>query len=98
SDLVGADRPGIVRELKDRLRILNPGARMIDAVAGQVPASDMVAMGPCALDGKIADVKDWLRTDAVERSERHDHGAGHAGHAHHDANRHDERIRTFCLT
>jgi G3E family GTPase len=99
-DLVGDNRPDVLRELQGRLRTLNPGATVIEAIAGEVPASDIIAAGPFDLDGKIADVKEWLRADAVERSERHAHGPGHhAGHAHHhDVNRHDERIRTFCVT
>jgi len=95
--------------LKDRLRALNPGAEMIEARSGAVPAAELVGRGLFDLDGKIADVRDWLRAEAVEEAERrsHDHqhshhghedGHGHAHHHHtHDVNRHDSRIRAFCL-
>ncbi|PVE26007.1 GTP-binding protein [Microvirga sp. KLBC 81] len=92
-------------ELQDRLRQLNPGATILKADA---PVEDIVAGGLFGLDGKIADVAEWLRTEAVEEAEReshahqhahHHHGHhGHDHHHHHDVNRHDERIRAFCLT
>ena len=92
--------------LHERLRQLNPGAMILQADA---PAESIVAGGLFDLDGKIADVAEWLKTEAVEAAERHSHahqhrhhhhGHGHHGHDHHhhDVNRHDERIRAFCLT
>jgi len=92
--------------LRARLRQLNPGATFLEADA---PVNDIVAGGLFDLDGKIADVAEWLKTEAVEEAERashahqhaHHHHHGHHGHDHHhrhDVNRHDERIRAFCLT
>ena len=104
TDLVEDNAP-----LKNRLRALNPGAEMIEARSGAVPAAELVGRGLFDLDGKIADVRAWLRAEAVEEAERrsHDHqhshhghedGHGHAHHHHtHDVNRHDSRIRAFCL-
>ena len=98
---------GATSALKDRLRALNPGAAVVEAVAGQVPAADVVGNGLFDLDGKIADVRRWLRAEAVEEAERrshahrHDHDHEHAapGHRHaHDVNRHDAHIRAFSLT
>jgi len=91
--------------MRDRLRQLNPGAAILKADA---PVEEIIAGGLFDLDGKIADVAEWLKTEAVEEAERlshahqhahhhNDHGHGH-GHHHHDVNRHDERIRAFCLT
>jgi G3E family GTPase len=92
-------------QLEERLRQLNPGAAILKADA---PVEEIVAGGLFGLDGKIADVAEWLKTEAVEEAERlshahqhahHHHGHhGHDHHHHHDANRHDERIRAFCLT
>ncbi|KLK92003.1 ATP-binding protein [Microvirga vignae] len=92
-------------ELQDRLRQLNPGATILKADA---PVEEIVAGGLFDLDGKIADVAEWLKTEAVEEAERESHAHQHAHHHHgphdhdhhhhHDLNRHDERIRAFCLT
>jgi G3E family GTPase len=88
--------------LRHRLYALNPGAAMIEAVAG-VPASKVIGDGLFDLEGKIADVKRWLNAEAVEAAELHSHahrhGAGSASHHHpHDVNRHDASIHAFCLT
>ncbi|WP_112661747.1 CobW family GTP-binding protein [Microvirga flavescens] len=92
--------------LRERLHHLNPGAEILPADA---PAEKIVAGGLFDLNGKIADVRDWLKAEAVEEAEReshahqhhhhhHGHGHDHHDHHHHDVNRHDERIRAFCLT
>ncbi len=92
--------------LKERLRALNPGAPIIRGIDGAAPAAEVLG-GLFGLDGKLADVADWLKAEAVERAEReahdhqhsHDHRHGHGHHEHHhDVNRHDARIRAFCLT
>ncbi|AWM85670.1 GTP-binding protein [Microvirga sp. 17 mud 1-3] len=96
--------------LQDRLHRLNPGATILPADAR---AEAIVSGGLFDLGGKIADVAEWLKTEAIEEAERrsHDHQHGHEhhhgrelghghghGHAHHhDVNRHDEQIRAFCL-
>jgi G3E family GTPase len=92
-------------QLRERLHQLNPGAAILSADA---PGDAIVAGGLFGLDGKIADVREWLKAEAVEEAEReshaHQHGHHHHGHGHHDhghhhdVNRHDERIRAFCLT
>jgi len=102
SDLV-EDRASLAG-LRERLHRLNPGATLLDADA---PAQAVISGGLFGLDGKIADVAEWLKTEAVEEAERashahqhghhHHHGHGH-DHHHHDVNRHDETIRAFCLT
>lgn len=100
TDLV-ADQ-GAVAAFRERLHQLNPGAAILDADA---PVEEIIAGGLFGLDGKISDVAEWLKTEAVEEAERdshaHQHGHHHHGHDHHhhhDVNRHDERIRAFCLT
>jgi G3E family GTPase len=102
TDLV-QDQESLTR-LRERLHQLNPGAALLEAGA---PAEAVIAGGLFGLDGKIADVAEWLKTEAVEEAEReshahqhghhHHHGHDHHHH-HHDVNRHDERIRAFCLT
>lgn len=95
--------PDTLSRLRERLRQLNPGAALLEADA---PAEAIISGGLFGLDGKIADVAEWLKTEAVEAAEReshaHQHGHRHHGHDHdhhhHDVNRHDETIRAFCLT
>ncbi|MGO4523387.1 GTP-binding protein [Microvirga sp. 2MCAF35] len=101
TDLV-EDRRSLER-LRERLHQLNPGAALLEADA---PAEAVISGGLFGLDGKIADVAQWLKTEAVEEAEReshaHQHSHHHHGHDHHhhhhDVNRHDEKIRAFCLT
>jgi len=90
--------------LQERLHQLNPGAAILGS---DTPVEEIISGGLFDLEGKIADVAAWLKTEAVEAAEHashaHQHGHhhhGHHGHAHHhhDVNRHDERIRAFCLT
>ncbi len=104
TDLLG-EAAGI-ESLKSRLRDLNPGARVVEAVNGDVAVSDVIGGGLFDVDGKIADVRDWLRAEAVEAAEHRNHAHQHRGHHHehahdhhaHDVNRHDARIRAFCLS
>lgn len=110
TDLVTDHAGARLGGLRQRLAALNPGADIVEAVNGAVPADRIVGSGLFNLDGKIEDVRRWLRAEAVEEAERrheHHHHAGehgeahhHAGHRHHahDVNRHDERIRAFALT
>jgi G3E family GTPase len=101
TDLV-ADQQAITA-FRERLHQLNPGAAILNADA---PVEEIIAGGLFGLDGKISDVAEWLKTEAVEEAEReshaHQHSHHHHGHHgqehHHDVNRHDERIRAFCLT
>ena len=98
-----------LERLKERLRALNPGARIVEAVDGNVAAAAVIGAGLFDLEGKIADVREWLKAEAVAEAEAtshahqhapHDHGddPGHHHHHAHDVNRHDDRIRAFCLT
>jgi G3E family GTPase len=97
ADLV-TDQADLAR-LRERLHNLNPGATIL---AADAPADVIISGGLFDLEGKIADVAEWLKAGAVEeaehRSHAHHHGHGHAHEHHHDVNRHDERIRAFCLT
>ncbi|MET0426886.1 MAG: GTP-binding protein, partial [Microvirga sp.] len=104
ADLVDAGR---LARLTSRILDLNPGAVILP---GDAPVVDVLSGGLFGLDGKIASVGDWLRTEAVEAAEHashahrhgpsaHAHGShAHAGHHAHDVNRHDASIRAFCLT
>jgi G3E family GTPase len=95
--------PEDLPNLKSRLHRLNPGAALLEAVQGAIEASDLVGGGLFDPEGRIADVREWLKAEAVEeaehRSHAHQHGGPHGHHSHaHDVNRHDAAIRAFCLT
>ncbi len=85
---------------RDRLARLNPSAPVIEAVNGAVAADAVVGAGFFDPAGKIADVRAWLQAEAVERAEQRSHPHHHhqPGAHDHDVNRHDARIRAFCLT
>jgi G3E family GTPase len=74
--------------LRERLRALNPGARVTQAKQGVIDPSDILNAGLFAAAGKIPDVAGWLDAAAFEDADHH----------HHDPNRHDARIGAFCLT
>lgn len=92
--------------LRARLRRLNPAAPVLDAAAGEATASRLLDAGLYDVDGKIADVREWLAAEAFDdphgegaHDHRHHHHGHHEhGHHHHDVNRHDARIRAFCLS
>ena len=75
--------------LEARLRALNPAAPMVTARHGAVDPAALLGAGLYDPRTKIADVAGWLRDEAYEP-------AADAAHAH-DVNRHDDRIRAFCL-
>lgn len=86
-----------VAALRERLAAINPGAELIEAAHGEIAPQRLFGAGleDFALRG---DVRQWLReeafaarTKAQARQHGHDHGALL------DANRHDHRIRAFCI-
>ena len=98
-------------ELKDRLHQLNPGAPTHSITAGEIDPNQILNAGLYNPESKTADVKKWLQAEAYEGSHDHGHGHHHHGHGHghdhdhkhgeqdpHDVNRHDDRIRSFCMT
>lgn len=92
TDLLAGDRA--VPDLRARLAKLNPGAVVLDAVQGQATAAALLDAGIYDPDRKIPDVRQWLNAEAFAANEPHDHG--HSARVH-DVNRHDARIRAFCV-
>ena len=88
TDLI-ADPRGF-EPLGARLRGLNPGAAILDVARGEATAQALLGLGAFDTAGKSVDVRGWLRAEA--------HAGRHAHLHSHDVNRHDERIRAFCLT
>jgi G3E family GTPase len=93
--------------LSGRLRRLNPGARLLDAASGEATAAALLDCGLYDPAGKTPRVREWLNAEAVAAAQSARHANGHgSGHEHshdhhhdhvHDVNRHDDRIRAFCL-
>ncbi|HJO71938.1 MAG TPA: GTP-binding protein [Rhodospirillales bacterium] len=79
-----------VEALRARLAVINPSAPVIVAVDG---AAEPDALFDCGLFNpktKAPDVAGWLNEEAYGQARSDGH--------HHDVNRHDDRIGTFCMT
>src|ERR1700674_720312 len=74
-----------------RLRALNPAAPILDVAANEATADRLLDCGLYDPARKIPDVGRWLAAEAYAATAPAD-----AGHAH-DPNRHDDRIRAFCV-
>jgi G3E family GTPase len=83
TDLAGTEA------LEARLARLNPAAPRLVARHGEIDPASILGCGLFDASGKTADVRAWLDAEAF---------AGHDDDHHHDVNRHDARIRAFCLT
>jgi G3E family GTPase len=93
--------PAAVPALEARLRALNPAAPILRAVMGEIEPATLFDAGLYNPATKSLDAQRWLKEEAYETAHEHDHGHEHGhDHAHQhadDPNRHDERIRAFCL-
>ena len=100
-----------VADLQRRLERLNPGATIRAVVFGEVTPDDVFGVTPH--DAARAETATrWLNADAYaaaaarrDQDHHHDHDHAHGddhdhdhGHAALDVNRHDDRVRAFCLT
>ncbi|QTD56901.1 CobW family GTP-binding protein [Parasphingorhabdus cellanae] len=95
-----ADAADIAR-LKARLRKLNPAAPM-HLLPGETDDLARLFNGP-TFNPKLKheDVQAWLAAEAYKGGHHHHHESHDHSHDHdhaHDINRHDERIRSVCLT
>ncbi len=90
TDLIPEADHGSLAGLKARLAALNPGAILLDAAKGEATAAHLLNAGLYDIEGKQPNVRQWLNAEAFED------GHGHHDH-HHDVNRHDARIKAFCL-
>ncbi|HTV88889.1 MAG TPA: GTP-binding protein [Stellaceae bacterium] len=97
--------PGALARLEARLAALNPGAPLLYAANGAIDPDELFGLGLFDPRTKTVEVQRWLQDEAVAARAGHAHGHGHAHadedeheHEHDDGNRHDERIRAFCIT
>jgi len=82
--------PAVRQVIEARLKALNPSAPIIRVAQGAVDPALLFNIGFYDPVTKNADVRRWLRDEAFE--------SGHVHEDHHpDVNRHDERIRAFCI-
>ncbi len=91
ADLAGEES---LSALRIRLRGLNPGAATYAVEQGRIDPEMLFNTGLYNPETKTTDVERWLNEEAYAAASNHDHDAPHD----HDVNRHDERIRAFCLT
>jgi G3E family GTPase len=83
------------QEIEARLKALNPSATIVPVAQGVVDPARLFNIGFYDPATKSVDVRRWLRDEAFESGDAHD--LNHA-HGHVDVNRHDDRIRAFCIT
>ncbi|MGH7094051.1 MAG: CobW family GTP-binding protein, partial [Stellaceae bacterium] len=90
SDLAGdAD----IAALRARLAALNPADAPLPVVQGAVDPAALFGLGLFNPETKSVDVRHWLNDEALAAAGHH-HDHDHAGF---DVNRHDSRIRAFCM-
>jgi G3E family GTPase len=100
--------PAAAAALQARLRALNPSAPVLSVAEGAVDPALLFNLGFYDPQTKTVDVQRWLRDEALEaghaHGEGHAHQDGHMGRNDHDhdaqtldVNRHDDRIRAFCI-
>jgi len=94
-----------VAALRARLAALAPTAKIIEAADAR--ADNLLDAGLFGLEGKSPDVARWLNAEGLDKNahahtHHHDHAHHHDHESHgrhaHDPNRHDARIRAFCMT
>jgi G3E family GTPase len=90
TDLAG---PRARQAIDARLTALNPSAPILAVAQGAIDPAALFNIGFYDPVAKSADVQRWLRDEAFAAGHDHDHG-----HEHLDVNRHDDRIRAFCIT
>ncbi len=88
---------GAVASLGERLRGLNPGAEQLPVSFGDIAPGMLFEAGLYNPASKTLDVARWLREEAYREDDEHGYDHEH-DHDHRDVNRHDERIRAFCMT
>src|ERR1051325_610168 len=87
-------QPEALAALEARLAALNPGAPPLRGAHGVLDPAAPFDLGLFDPRTKSVEVQRWLQDEAVAA---HDDDDNH-DHHHQDVNRHDERIRAFCIT
>src|SRR6516162_10210791 len=82
--------PAVRQAMEGRLKVLNPSAPIVPVAHGAVDPALLFNIGFYDPVTKSADVRRWLRDEAFDSDHEHEHD-------HLDVNRHDDRIRAFCV-
>lgn len=91
--------PKAVSVLRDRIGAMNPGAKVVRTINGEISPDEFFSTGLYRLEGKTAQVHQWLNAEAYAGADTHEHAHQHDDvSAEHDPNRHGDRIKAFCLT
>lgn len=96
-----------LRELRQTLSRINPGAAILDRAAADFDLRRLFDTALYDPRSKTLDVQTWLneeayRSDAEHADDHHRHAHGHGGdgahhHPHHDVNRHGTDIEAYCI-
>jgi G3E family GTPase len=99
TDLAG---PNDLSVLQDRITGINPGAKIFQALNGNISPKDFFGTGLYRLESKTAEVQNWLNAEAYAEAELHQHKHppehDHAKSTGRITNRHGDRIKAFCVT
>jgi G3E family GTPase len=96
--LTKTDLAADVAALEERLRRLNPAAPILAARQGRIDPALILDAGLYNPATKGLEAQAWLKAEAYGHAHSHDdHGHDHGPAKGLDRNRHDERIRAFCL-
>ncbi|CAN7318507.1 GTP-binding protein [Mesorhizobium amorphae] len=89
---------GDLDALRTRLRLINPGAALLEAGDRSTGAAALFDCGLYNPATKSADVQRWLGEEAGHDHGDHHHGDyEHGDHDHHHGHRHDSRVRSYSL-
>jgi G3E family GTPase len=94
TDLVAEGDRAALETLRSRLAALNPSAVLLDAALGEASPARLFNAGLYDPESKSPNVRKWLNAESFDSGDGHDH---HHHHQRHDINRHDARIRAFCM-
>jgi G3E family GTPase len=92
--------PAALGQLEARLKRLNPGAPLLRVEHGAVDPSGLFGLGLFDPQTKSVEVQRWLQDEAFAAhhdDDDHEHAAKGRDANGHDVNRHDARIRAFCI-
>ena len=93
--------PDAVLALRDRIAAINPGAKILTTLDGDIDPADFFASGLYRLEGKTAEVQNWLNAEAYVEDHRAHDDHGEHDHAHATGgvpSRHSDRINAYCVT
>ena len=101
--------PAQLDRVRGRLQKLNPAAPLFPISFGEIEPARLFDAGLYDAKTKSVDVERWLKEEAYAEAHGHGHAHHDHGHAHghdhqHDSrhgldvNRHDDKIRAFCVT